>query len=155
VRNDRLGQLERAEHVDRERRAPPLDVESVEPAPVLLGEGVVHEDIDAAEPGCGLGQTTALVGVTDVGGHAHHPPAQRLDLLSHRLQRGIRPRPEHDVGSRACERERDVAPHARSDARHDRDPSLQQHGRGDYGVRDAGIRRPVTVMKRMRVMAST
>ena len=89
-----------------------------------------------------------------VGTHTR-PPAQRLDLLRHRLQRRWVRAPEHQVGARAGERERDVAPHAGADPGHDGDPPLEQHGRGDYGVRDAGIRRPVTVMKRMRVMAST
>ena len=106
---------------------PPLRIEAGERfVPVLLGERVVHEDVDPTELGRGcVGQPPALVGVGDVRCHRDRPPPARLDLLGNRLEVADGAGADGDVGAGARQPQRDGAAEAGAHTRDDRDPPVQ------------------------------
>jgi hypothetical protein len=127
LRGDGLGELQCAEEVDVHRRPPPGEVGVEEPAVVAVGERVVHEDVEAAEPldhgGDGGG---ARVGVGDVEADGEGGRAPLGDLGGQRLRAPGGPGADHDRRPLAAERQRHVPAQARTGARHERDLPLQQ-----------------------------
>ena len=82
---------------------------------------VVHDDVDAPELlGGDVGEAGDRVEVAQVGRHDDRLPAERLDLLGHRVELLLRARREHDVGARLGQRQRRGGADAAPRAGHDR-----------------------------------
>ena len=128
VRDARLGEAERAPHVDLEDLAPLDEVDRVERLHHVHPERVVDEDVEAGERVDRAGdERRDLLGLDEVGGHRQRPAAVGLDAgLDLGQVVGVAGR-QHDGGALPGQRPGIGLPQPRTDPRHDRDLALEQH----------------------------
>ena len=124
----RLGEPERAPHVDLEDLAPLHEVDRVERLERVHAERVVDEHVEPAELVDGAGdERRDLLGVDEVGRHRERPAAVGLDLGLHLGEVvGVAGR-QHDGGALPGQRPGVGLPQPRADPGHDRDLALEQH----------------------------